>query len=343
MAGDPDDPGADGAELGDPGRRGRPWRGRRFGDPGGNAHAGRDGGRPCGDGALALARRAWGGRIWRGRPWRGPRTTLAGTADDPGGDGGRPWRGRLWHRNGGRPCGGDPGGDGALALAKRAWRATLAGTALWHSQKRAWRATLAGTADGDGALALAKRAWRATWRGRRTTLAGTALWHSQKELGGRSGRPWHGRGRRFGTRKRAWRATLAGTADDQKRAGGPPWRGRRTTLAGTALLPSPPLALGGRLWPALRHSQKELGAGTADDRLQMTLALATTLAGQRTTALAKAIGGRIWRGLGDSQNQLGGQIWRGRLCLWRGQLHGGHSGRLWKWTSRTPARTTLLF
>ena len=99
-----------------------------------------------------------------------------------GNEGGRPWRGT------------------ALALPKRAWQATLAGTAddpggaqLWHSLNelgrppcrpskslagdpggagerpwRGWRATLAGT----GVLVLAKGAWRATLRGRRRTLAG---------------------------------------------------------------------------------------------------------------------------------------------------------------------------
>ena len=343
LAGTADDPGGTALwhsqkELG-----GRPWRGRRTtlagtalwhsqkelgglaGDPG------RDGGR-LGT-VLWHSQKELGGRPWRGRRFGTRKKSLAG---DPGRDGGRPWRGWRFKSLAGDPgwiddpgtrkksLAGDPddpGGDGALALAKRTWRATLAGTALSHSQKelggRPWR---------DGALALAKRAWRVSgrpWQGRRTTrdgalalakrawratLAGTALWHSQKELGGRPGRPWHGRGRRFGTLKKSSRFNW----HLQNELGGRTWRGRRTTLAGTALWHSQK-ELGGRPWQgcrttlagmALWHSQRAwraTPAGTADDT---TLAgTADDSGGDSASALAKSLaghpgrdGGRPWRG-----------------------------------------------
>ena len=71
------------------------------------------------------AREPWRGRDVLQRAWR---VTLAGPASDPGGD----------RRSGTRKrsLAGDPGGDAGrpwrgttLALAKRAWQATLAGTA----------------------------------------------------------------------------------------------------------------------------------------------------------------------------------------------------------------------
>ena len=219
-------------------------------------------------------------------------------------------------------------------VLQRAWRVTLAGPASdpGGAGKRPCRGrrfgtrkktSLAGDPAGTALLALAKRAWR-------VTLAGTA-----DDPGGDGD---------LALAERAWRATLAGDPGgdpggtalrhSQTELGGRACRGRRTTLAGTAL------------W----HSQKELGGRpwrgrrTTDSKLLCHSQNEPTLAGRRTTALAKALAmaGDLAGTGGDSQNQLGGQIWRGRLCLWRGQLHGGHSGRFGKWTSRTPARTTLL-
>ena len=134
-------------------------------------------------------------RAWRAT-LAGPRTTLAGThwLKELGGRltgtalwqsekelGGRPWRGRQTTLRGTADDGDDPGGarnDGlyrrlALTMAGgsvdgRPWRGGVVALA-----KRAWRATLAGPADDPGGTA---------WR---TTLAGTALWRSEKEVGGR--------------------------------------------------------------------------------------------------------------------------------------------------------------
>ena len=129
--------------AGDPGGDGgRPWRGRRFGTRNKSAWRPWRGRRTAlADGALALAKKLTGTADDRlqtlvKRAWQ---VTLAGTADDPDGDGGRHTR-----------------------KIKRAWPANLAGTADDPGgdtlAKSAWRATLAGTADdpgGDGALALA--------------------------------------------------------------------------------------------------------------------------------------------------------------------------------------------
>ena len=87
-----------------------------------------------------------------------------GTADDPDGDGGRPWRGRRFGPRK-KSLAGDPAGTGDIGMVEDRLQTLV---------KRAWRATLAGTADDPGG------------GGRRTTVAGTALWHSQKELGGRA-------------------------------------------------------------------------------------------------------------------------------------------------------------
>ena len=140
------------------------------------------------------AREPWRGRDVLQRAWR---ATLAGPADDPGGD-----TGRRTQTN----CG----------TRKSAWWATLDGERPWQAQRSSTRKTsLAGDPAG--------------WR---TKLVGTAedriyndsLTH-QKSLvgdpGGDGGRPADS-GRR--------------TPDDSQKQldGGQPWRGRRTTtLAGT--------------------------------------------------------------------------------------------------------------
>ena len=158
---------------------GRPWRGRRTTWRGQRFGTRKKSlvGDPGGDGALALATRAWratragtaddlegtalwhsqkelGGRPWLlagepgrdgGRPWRGRRfdnhkKSLAG---EPGGDGGRPWRGQHFGTRK-KSLAGDPGGDGG-----RPWRGRRFGTR---------KKSLAGDPGGNGALALAKRA-----------------------------------------------------------------------------------------------------------------------------------------------------------------------------------------
>ena len=224
-------------------------------------------------------------------PWRGQDRLagdLPGPADDPGGDtlAKTAWWATLagtalWHSQkelGGRPW--------------RGRRTTLAGTALWHSQKepggRPWRGRRFGTrkkslADdpgGDGAL----RAWRATRAGS-TTLTGTALWHSQKELAGRPGRLWRRGGGVLALAKRAWRATLAGTAlwHSQKELGGRPWRGRRTRDGA--------LALAKRAWRATWRGRR------------------TTLAGMALWHSQKELGGRPWH---SGLAKRGGRPWRGR-------------------------------
>ena len=205
--------------------------------------------------------------------------------------------------------------------------------------QRAWRATpaddpggetLAETLAGDPGRDVAF--WRATLAGTADDPDGTADDRLQtlvkRELGGR---PWRGR-------RTTLRTTLAGTAlwHSQKELGGRPWRGRRTTLTGTA---------DDRLQTLVKRAWRVTLAGTADDpggaHSLKQLGGRPGGAGGRTTLTKTADDGTRGTG-GHLQNQLGGQIWRGRLWLWQGQLHGGHGGRLWQWTARTPARTTLV-
>ena len=143
-----------------------------------------------------------------------------GMADDPGGDGalalddldGRQTPDTPKTSLAGDPGGmaDDPGGDGALALAKRAWRANLAGPADdpdqdggrrhsgdWRAlAKSARRANLAGTPLD---LALARATARRT---RRTTLAvdsedsgeddaGTVTHHARRSGRSRTQNPFH--------------------------------------------------------------------------------------------------------------------------------------------------------
>ena len=135
-----------------------------------------------------------GERPWRKTAWQ---TTLAGTADDSGGEGGRLWWGRVWRGRPWKGAAGDFGGDGGRdprggrpwrgrrKTLAGTWRTILAGTAggsqLWGEPGR--RRTLARTAD-DSAEEL-------PWQGRRTTDSGGLvglggrLWPLQKQLGGR--------------------------------------------------------------------------------------------------------------------------------------------------------------
>ena len=159
-----------------------------------------------------------------GTPKTAWQTTLAGTADDSGGDGGRLWRGLggpRWRGLGGRP---------------------------WRGGSR--RTTLAGTADrsggdladdfgGVGGLGpggdLAEDSGKDSKTGaslarKADDLAGDSAGDAGGDPGGDPAGSG-GNGWRNLVGRRAWRgrrATLAGTADD------PDWE-RRTTLASTVL------------------------------------------------------------------------------------------------------------
>ena len=93
-----------------------------------------------------------------------------GPADDPGGDtlAGSAWRATL------AGTADDPDGDGTVALAKRAWRATLAG--------------MADDPDGDGGRQTpdTRKTSLAAWRGRRF---GTRKKSLAGDPGGDGGRP----------------------------------------------------------------------------------------------------------------------------------------------------------
>ena len=176
---------------------------------------------PGGDGALALAKRAW-------------QATLAGTADDPDGDRGRQTPDTRKTSLAGHPAGeDDPGGARGRPLDSE--RRTTTGPQQ-GGRLCSWR---------DGVVALLKELGGRPRQGRRTTDS-RRFWHSQNDLGGR---PWRGRGRLWRGRRRrnsdaddgiqttlaqSRRTTLAGT-HLLKQLGGRRWRGRRTTLAGTAL------------------------------------------------------------------------------------------------------------
>ena len=155
---------------------------------------------------------------------------LAGTADNPGGSlagtARQPWRGR-WHgpneslRPLEKPRTPDNGIETKLALAKTAWRTTLAGTADNPGGALAATARQPGRHDGTAQTSLYSLA--GAWPALRTRKAGERPWRGlAKGLGRRTNLTPHNSGTRAQIGRPPCGGQQAGTVE-------PRW-GRRTTL-----------------------------------------------------------------------------------------------------------------
>ena len=234
-----------------------------------------------------------------------------------------------------------------MALAKRAWRATLAGTADdfdgdGGGQTPDTRKTsLAGDPGGDGGrpwrgprTTLRQRTtdyyWPSAWwatlfrrcgtskRGRRATLPGTAaLAGPADDPGGDT--PANGA---LALAKRAWRATLAGTADDPDGDGGRQTPDTRKTPGGD----------GGRLWRGPRTTLRQRTTDDWPSPRWVTLFLEGRLCGtHKKSSAGGGDGGR--RNSDDTRPKPapgGDSLWRATLAggrPWRGRRFGNFGTR----------------